>query len=76
MINNMANHVSTHKDELEGAIVSPHLQAEDVLDLGGEDVTGRPSGEATHQGVWQVHRQKSQPQHTQQQLQQHTVCVV
>ena len=59
---------STYIDHFEGPVVGVHLYPEQVLDLTGEDVDGRPRGEAADEWVRHERRQSPEPETAQEEL--------
>lgn len=60
--------MSTYIDHFEGPVVGVHLYPEQVLDLTGEDVDGRPRGEAADEWVRHERRQSPEPETAQEEL--------
>ena len=60
--------MSTYIDHFEGPVVGVHLYPEQVLDLTGEDVDGRPRGEAADEWVRHERRQSPEPETAQEKL--------
>ena len=60
--------MSTYIDHFEGPVVGVHLYPEQVLDLTGEDVDGRPRGEAADEWVRHERCQSPEPETAEEEL--------